>query len=230
MKLGSTVNDATRFLVAGASWLSMPWRSSSFQQYNSRASYKPHTTTQPRVSCLQCRHHSAATRVSDALFNAPGYEATDDHIRAVSCKCENSVTCILAILKLLEAPGRVQALHTVLLRLATTTTEVLKLALDCHVFLVGLAFGVSMHMRTRYVRAHATYGAFYRERPAKLSAQEDEWTAIVVLCTEYGRWPTVIMHTGLSTEFGGDRTLGSRDTARNANTLRKLTFQVITMF
>ena len=28
-----------------------------------------------------------------------------------------------------------------------------------------------------------------------MSAQEEEWTAIVVLCAEYGRWPTVIMHT-----------------------------------
>ena len=62
----------------------MTWRRSSFKQYNSRASYKPHTTTQPRASCPQRRHHSAATRVSDALFNAPGYEATDDHVRAAS--------------------------------------------------------------------------------------------------------------------------------------------------
>ena len=67
-----------------------------------------------------------------------------------------------------------QALLTVLLRLATSTTEVLKLALYCHVFLVGVALGVS--------------------------AQEDEWTAIVVLCAEYGRWPTVIMHTVSSLE------------------------------
>ena len=78
-------------------------------------------------------------------------------------------------------------------------TEVLKLALYmyCHVFLVGVALGVSTHMHTRYVRAHALRTArSIRERPAKVSAQKDEWMAIVVLCAEYGLWPTVIMHTG----------------------------------
>ena len=78
-----------------------------------------------------------------------------------------TVTCLLAFFELLEAPGRVQALLTVLLRLATTTTEVLKLALYCHVFLVGVVLSVSTHMRTRYVRARAlrTARSIENDRP-----------------------------------------------------------------
>jgi len=66
----------------------MPWRSFSFQQYNYRASYKPHTTTQPWASYPQCQHHSAATRASDALFNAPGHEATDAQMLTFELRLE----------------------------------------------------------------------------------------------------------------------------------------------
>ena len=98
-----------------------------------------------------------------------------------------TVTCLLAFFKRLEALGRVQALFTVLLRLATTTAKT-----------YTVLPRVSSGRGTRREHAHATYGAFYKERPSKMSAQEDEWTAIVVLCVEYGRWPTVIMHTVLA--------------------------------
>jgi hypothetical protein len=70
-----------------------------------------------------------------------------------------TVTCLLVFFELLKAPDRVLALLAVLLWLAMSMTE--ELELYCHVFLVGVALGVSMHMhvrmRTHCIHASAVY-------------------------------------------------------------------------
>ena len=107
----------------------------------------------------------------------------------VSTECQKACTSYSFVLFICSKRDWDEVLQevAVLLRLATTTTEVLELY--CHVFLVGVALGVSMHKRTyAYVLRTCTHYMYVRVRLAcrlaEMSAQEDEWTAIVVLCAD----------------------------------------------
>ena len=150
------VNDVTRFLVAGAS-CPCP---GEVPHSNNKTLVLPTSLTPQHSHEHLVRSVDITAQPREHLIPYLMRLVTMLLMLTFKLRLERGDGDLLAFFEQLEAPGRVQALLTVLLRLATTTTEVLKLALYCHMF---VALGMSMHVRTRCVRAHATYGTFYKD-------------------------------------------------------------------